>query len=286
MRSLSKPHSIANEVRLKRTQHAGSFLLVEGPDDSRFYRRFVAPRQCQLVVGFNKENVISAVRILEDSRVDGVLGVVDSDFDALDGTSLPSANLVSCGCHDLEAMLIRSPALDAVLHEHCSPEKLAHFVAESGAPFREWLLGTALPIGYLRWNSLKAGLGLRFEGLNFSNFVDARTLAIERMALLKELRNRSQNWAIPNDQLIANGWPDRPDDDVWQVCCGHDMVELLTLALRRAVGSQKNLSTEQIARSLRLAYSRHEFNSSELHEAVACWEERSGFAVLSTSEET
>src|SRR5260370_1220949 len=114
MLSSLKPHHIANEIRLKRTQHLGSFLLVEGSDDSRFLKRFVDSRQCQVVVAHGKDTLIRAIGILENQNVGGVLGVIDADFDRLEGTAPSSTNIVSAECHDIEAMLIRSPAFDAI----------------------------------------------------------------------------------------------------------------------------------------------------------------------------
>src|SRR6267154_312432 len=143
MRSVHNQHTLANEVRLKRTQFAGTFLLVEGPDDGRFYRRFTDPKHCHISIGFNKENVIRAIDVLDAAGAKGVLGVVDSDFDALDGKELPSANLVRGDCHDVETLLVRSPALETVLHEFASPEKLVRFEAKYKGPFRNWLVETA-----------------------------------------------------------------------------------------------------------------------------------------------
>ena len=277
---LYTPHHIANEVRLKRTQHRGSFLLVEGSDDSRAYKRFFQPYECRVVLAFSKDNVISAIRLLDDEAFKGALGLVDSDFDKLDCTRLPSENLVRADCHDLEAMIIRSNALDIVLHEFASAEKLSRFQDRHGFSVREWLLETARPLGYLRWNSLRRGLNLWFRGLRFSNFVDPRTLKLHPAKLLTEVRNRSMNWAISDQELTQHGWPQNHNDDPWQLCCGHDMVDLLTLALKRAIGSEQNLATEQVASSLRLAFNHQDFAQTELRAAIQQWKTKTGFTVL------
>lgn len=282
MRSLRRAPYIANEVRLKRTQHLGSFLLLEGPDDSRFYRRFIDNEQCQIVVGWSKENVISAVGLLEGTNHTGVVGVVDYDFDHLNGNALPSPNLVYGDCHDLEAMLIRSPALEAVLNEIASPKKLILFEEQFGISVRMWLLDAAQSLGYLRWHSLSLGLNLRFEGLRFSRFINRKTSMCEPDALVTELRNHSQIWSVSEDQLREAGWPANRNDDPWHVCCGQDMAELLTLALRGIIGSQQNLSVEDVRRSLRLAYSDLDFAGSEVCTAIKRWEENAGFRVLRT----
>jgi hypothetical protein len=280
MRSSLKPHHIANEIHLKRTQHSGSFLVVEGSDDSRFLKRFVDPKQCQVVVAHGKDILIPAVRILESQKVHGVLGVTDADFDRLEGTAPSSTNIVSAECHDIEAMLIRSPALEAVLHEFASPDKLSRFENEIGADLRTRLIETASSLGYLRWHSIRNRLNLCFDGLRFSSFIDQQTLNSNPNALVDELRNKSQNWIIPPEQLLSAGWPTDRNHDIWQVCCGHDIVELLVLALRRAIGSQQNIKVEHVAASLRLAYSKQDFARSLLRASINQWEVSSGFRLL------
>jgi hypothetical protein len=278
------PHTLANEVRLKRTQFAGTFLLVEGPDDSRFYRRFIEPRHCRLSVGFSKENVISAIDLLDAGGVNGILGVVDSDFDVLEGKNLPSLNLVRGDCHDVEALLVRSPSLETVLHEFASHEKLVRFEAKYNGPVRKWLVETARCLGYLRWNSLRAGLKLRFEGLAFSHFVNPLTLELDAAALRAEIKNNSQNWKISDRELNAAGWPADKGEDPWQLCCGHDLVELLTLALRRAIGSKQGLTTDGVSSALRLAYSHEHFVGSALRAQVGRWEAATGYRVFLADE--
>ncbi len=280
MRSARTPPQLANEVRLKRSQHRGAFLLVEGPDDSRFYRRFIDAKECHLVVAFEKENVVSAIRLLDVEGFAGVVGLVDSDFGELDGKDPESANIVRGECHDLEAMLVRSPALEAVLHEHASPDKLAQFEQGYGGPLRNWLTDTGRCLGYLRWNSLNLGLNLRFEGLHFSRFVDPRSLTLNPSQLRTEIRNHSQNWQISEEQLIVAGWPTTGNEDPWHLCCGHDLVELLTLALRRAVGSCQHLGQSNLSSALRVAYSSHDFQCSRLSGTLRDWETRTGFRIL------
>jgi hypothetical protein len=281
MKSFQTPHSVANEVRMKRTQRDGPFLIVEGADDSRFYKRFVDPQLCRVIPAFNKENVIGAITLLDADNLVGVLGVVDSDFDALMETALPSANIVrGDNSHDLETMLVRSPALDAVLHEFASPEKLELFEARRESPFRSWLVEIARCLGYLRWWSARNGTNLCFEGLRFAHFIEGHTLVLDRDAMFAEIRNRSQNWAITDAEFVEAGWPPNRNDDPWHICCGHDMVDLIAIALRRAVGSQQQLSSEHISRALRLAYSEANFANSALRVGVRGWEHLTGCRIL------
>jgi hypothetical protein len=275
-----KPFQLANEVRLKRSQFSGVFLLVEGPTDSRFYRRFVNSAACRLVVCFQKANVLEAIDILENDGFLGVLGLVDADFDILDGKTQPSSNVITCDCHDLDSMLIRSSALETVLHEHASIEKWIEFERRFGGTIRDWLLATARCLGYLRWSSLRRNWNLTFEGLHFGRFMNPRDLSLDPIALRREVRNISQAHLLREQELSDAGWPREQGHDPWQLCCGPDMVELLTFALRRGVGSCRELTPQLTARALRLAFSEEQFAGLELSAALRSWESAKGCKIL------
>lgn len=185
-----RPVVIANEIRLKRSQHAGSFLVVEGRDDRLFCQRFIDLASCKIVVAENKENVIDVVQILEENEFEGVVGVVDSDFDFIEGRIASSPNLASTDLHDLECMLLQSAALEALLSEFGSQTKLDGF----GRDIREVLIAAASPTGYLRLYSERNGLDLRFDGINYSRCVDRQTLETDRQALIQSQTDPLRIW--------------------------------------------------------------------------------------------
>ena len=120
------PNKIVAEIKIRRSLHTGSFLIVEGKDDHRFWevRRHDS---CRLIVGGGKNNVLSGVQRLDDIQFKGALGVVDSDYDYLTIRSSTSENLVTTDAHDLECMLCRSLALNSVLVEFGDSDKISRF---------------------------------------------------------------------------------------------------------------------------------------------------------------
>src|SRR5437899_684006 len=101
---------IANDIRLRRSQHRGTFVIVDGRDDRLLYERFFDVRQCKFVVADGKEKVYEVIRILDADGFRGAMGIVDADFDLLDEIPMSSPNVIWGDCHDIEAMLVRSPA--------------------------------------------------------------------------------------------------------------------------------------------------------------------------------
>jgi hypothetical protein len=276
---------IANDIRLRRSQHRGTFVIVEGRNDRVLYEWFFDVQQCQFVIADGKEKVCEVLRILDADGFRGVLGIVDADFDLLDQIPVSSVNVVRGDCHDLEAMLVRSPALDRVLREFGREGKIQRFVSQAGREIRHVLLAAATPLGYLRWHSLRSDLRLRFDGLLFSRFVDMATLTADRTTLIATVKNHSQRQELNSHALgLAIRGIEDPTHDPWQLCNGHDLVEVLSIGLRRAIGSQSAAAVrvEEIERALRLAYEAVDFAACALYRTIREWEQRNyPFRILS-----
>jgi len=284
MKEYITPARIANQVRMTRTQFAGSFLIVEGSTDGQFYEWFVDPNQCQVVIAHNKANAISALNLLENDSFSGVLVIVDADFDVLTGKYPTSPNIVFTDTHDLETMIIKSPALEKVLGEFGSEEKINQFVQNRGKDVLAVLIECSRSIGYLRWVSLREGLSLTFEGLDFGKFIDKEQLTVGEARLFKTVKDKSGRQDIADSQLKESVQAIRKDDhDPWHVCCGHDLVCVLSIGLCKAIGSWNagDVKIDVLERSLRLAYERTHFQQTQLYASIQRWEQaNTPFAVL------
>ena len=270
----------ANEIRLKRQVHKGCFLVVEGRDDRLFFEQFADRTNCQVTVADGKPNVTDVVAILEADRFPGVVGVVDADFDHFEGNPCSSENLIVLETVDLEALLIRSSALDRVLVELGSGEKIARF----GRNVRETLVAAAVWIGCLRLHSQRAELSLKFVGLRYRQCIDVESLTIDLHALVQEVVNRSQRFDLPRQDIAQTISAIHSSvEDHWLVCYGTDMVAILAVGLRKALGTNnaQAVATNVIRRCLRLAFQWSDLNESDLGGDLREWEARnSGFCVL------
>lgn len=273
MREYLTPDREANAIRLRRDTFSGTFLLVEGSLDKVFYERFVDKTECTVITNSipGKLRVIEVLIILESSGFQGVLAIVDADFDRLEVPLHGNPNLLRTDTHDLETMLLQSLALDKVLAEFGSEEKLARF----GRDIRTALLEAGMPIGYLLWISQLDTLNFTFNGLVFSRFIDEQTLQIDEAKLIQEVKNKSQAFSLKNEDLQQRLTNQRNDShDPWQVCCGHHLVEILSLGLRRAIGSARASDVEpsSLERNLRLAYEETYFCKTQIYLSIRLWE--------------
>lgn len=262
---------IANEIRMKRSQHRGTFLVVEGRDDRLFMERFTCNVTCKIVVAEGKVNVEEVITILDQDNFDGVLGIVDADFDRIECIERGSPNMVMPPYHDLETMLMCSPALDRVLNEYASQTKIRN----SKIDILEELIDKALPVAYLRLISLRERLDLRFDGLNYSSWVNLNSLAINIDNLVREVRNKSQRHDLSSEMLSAAiREVELENPNSREMCSGADLIEILAIGLRRVLGTNQKSSVNGInlRRSLRLAYSDGEFLKSSLGKDIRRWE--------------
>jgi Protein of unknown function (DUF4435) len=275
-----RPVVIANEIRLKRSQFRGSFLVVEGRDDRLLSERFADLSQCKIQVAEGKASVCEVISILDNDGFAGVAGLVDADFDRIQGRQTPSANIIVSDLHDLESMLIRSRALDAVLVEHGSSEKLQLL----GRDVRELLILAASPIGCLRLHSERCQLNLRFDGLDYGRCINQRTLEIDSLQLIEAVKNRSQRPELSTQVLLTAIEEIRAENhNPWELCAGPDLIATLSIGLRRAFGTNNSsdVNEDQLRRALRLAYTTEEFKSSSFGQSLSNWESRnSPFVIL------
>lgn len=280
---IPRPAVIANSIRLKRQQHTGTFLIVEGKDDRLFMEKFIDRQACKIEVAQGKSNVLETVQILENSGFAGVLGLVDADNDRIESIQYGTANLVRYEHHDLETMLIASSALRRVFGELGSAEKLEQFDGR----MLPTLLGLAFPMACLRLHSMRSSLGLDFDKLNYSRWIDRASWTSDVKRMIELVRDRSHG-AQPSVseleveiQRVSN--EQHPE---LEICNGTDLIEILSIGLRGRLGSKSSgeVRPDDLRQSLRLAFQDHEFATSELCAYIQDWEVQSGgFRVIAVT---
>lgn len=274
------PVQRANEIRLLRQQHTGAFLIVEGKDDRLTFKQHIDDKTCKIIVAENKTNVCEVVRILNVDQFSGALGVVDADFDRIEGQESTHKNIISPEGHDLESLLLRSSTLSWLLRELGSEPKIENF----GEEVIEVLLREAYKIGCLRLYSQRNDLALRFGGLRYANFVNKKTLKVDERALVQETLNRSQKFDLSVDRILSElNQLISTMLDPWEICVGPDILNLLAIGLKKALGSKRagDVAMDNLKQLLRMSFSEERLHSSNLWDLSKQWEsENSGFKIF------
>ncbi|KPQ39858.1 MAG: Protein of unknown function (DUF4435) [Phormidium sp. OSCR] len=267
-----------NAIRFRRQTFSGVFLLVEGTSDEKVYQNFIDAEKCQLISysqrkPSNKTRIIQILDRLSENSFQGAIAIVDADFDRIQNVNHNNSNIFTTDTHDLETMILDSPALEKVVFEFGSVEKIEKFSHKKN--IRVAILEGALLIGCLRLISQSYKLNLTFEDITFSKFTDKSTLVVDSEKLIKTVKDKSKAFELKSEYLMQLLEEENSNCyDPWQVCCGHDMVEILSIGLNKAIGSEKKSDVEplKIERSLRLAYEIRYFRKTQLYSSIRFWE--------------
>lgn len=263
------PNRWADQIRLRRDAFKGVFIIVEGHSDKLVYNNFMNTETCQFTITDGKKQALNTIEILDNSQFTGVFAIVDADFDHLENNLPKSPNVLLTDDHDLEMMMLKTPALEKVIKERGSEEK----IKENN--IREILLKIGQEIGYLRWVSQKNNLSLRFKDLDFDKFIDKKTLNLHPEKLIQTIKNNSKNLSLVDQEIQENIESLKNNQhDVWQVCCGHDIMQILSLALCKAWGTwnTNDVKPELLERELRLAYETSYFYQTQLCISIQNWQ--------------
>ncbi|MCZ8039850.1 MAG: DUF4435 domain-containing protein [Microcystis sp. LE17-20A] len=245
--------------------------MVEGHSDKLIYERLVNKQEVRVTIASGKNNAIKALSILEKENFCGVVAVIDADFSRIEQQIPDSNNLFLTDEHDLEMMLIKSAAFDKLLKERGSEEKIAAFSKD----IRETLLKLGQEIGKLRLLSLRNELNLKFEGLNFSKFIDKKNLSIDIDKLIISIKNHSQKLSLDEQQIKQDlSVISDENHDPWQLCCGHDFISILAIALWKVLGTRNanDVKKEDLERELRLAYELSYFYQTQIYQLMVNWQ--------------
>ncbi len=267
---------------MRRQDPLNSILLVEGRTDKRVFTDIIDGDYCDIVYAVYKDKLLAALSILEKSGEKGVLGIVDADYWHVNQISPQrySNNLLTTDSHDIDTMILASQALEKMLNEYATQFKLQSL----GRPIREILLESGAVIGYIRWASRKYNLNIGFKFVKFYKFVDTKNLNVNTNRLYKELKTKSNNRNM-NDAVVKkyiNGLV-KLNEDLWNICQGHDLVEILTIGLKEIFGNhaKDNLDSDIVSKNLRLAYNLSNFIDTKLYTSIKEWEEaNSEFRIL------
>ncbi|WP_332985755.1 hypothetical protein [Microcoleus sp. A003_D6] len=100
-------------------------------------------------------------------------------------------------------------------------------------------------------------------------------MALNESKLLQTVKNNSQKLGLDEAEIIAKMDSLKTNaQDMWYICCGHDMICILSIALCKALGScnSKTVEPNVLEQNLRLAYESSYFCKTQLYAAIQQWE--------------
>lgn len=237
---------------------ASSFVIVEGGLDRRVYRKILDDRNRCIILAhpeIGRELIRSAFPLNDDYR-SRTLGIIDRDFDyALPGRSYEEGLIVT-PTHDVETLVLSTPAFDNLLEEIIDPDTRAAFEKTNGVPTIMAILRAARLIGLLRlynaqiFDPERRGLNFKAEGtgrIPYEDYVGTRNFSLSFDGLIDWLfyntdhpffKRETEASALKASILAGVAALDETYSDDWLVCQGHDLVALIALGLKEHFGNR------------------------------------------------
>lgn len=258
---------VAAEIAMSRLNWPGSFLVVEGPSDSCFWR----PRKsanCDVVIATGRSQLLGAAQLIAKSGIDGVLGIVDDDFDTLLGRPHGIANVLSTEPRDLEGMLLRSGALDKVLAEYADTHMVDRFIRQEPPSIQDALLKRAAIFGKVHLVNFQSPSPVGLIKLRPPRFRCANSWAYDETLILSEAVRLG---VAPDVLTLKRDISQLPDIPLWQLCRGHDLLLILGDGLKTALGSRA-VGEDALSICLRSGYEKGDLRSSKVWADISAWE--------------
>jgi hypothetical protein len=277
MREELSGDDVFNEIMMARTAFAGTFFILEGDNDCRWMDGFVDIKKCKTIPGHAKENVLDAVAIADRKHFEGVLGLVDADFDRLHGRNLGHANVCVTDLHDIDLMMMTmSEGVHRLVRQYCDTEKHAAFLQRANKPhLLSVAIESAFIIGILRWASDSSRLYLNFDKIDFSTFIDPNSLVTLKSDLIREVVGKTKSCRHSPEYLSGemNRLVQRKPN-LMQVVQGHDVAEVLSIALKITVGNCHAViaGSRNIEKMCRVGFSSVEFKATCIYTWIKKWE--------------
>jgi 5S rRNA maturation endonuclease (ribonuclease M5) len=282
-------NTCANLIRQLRQSDNSLIVIVEGSGDQVLFKKFIR-KDCKISIAGGKEYALEVIDTLENENYKSIIAILDKDFQEIENELLKKHNVFYTDTHDLETMLLASGALEGVLNEYPPKKIIDSNEIDMTTKVRKNILECAKEIGSIRLISKRENLNLDFkkkkddkkESLPFKKFIstERKSLNIDVDELIRVIKEKSKKYDIDTHALREKMKSIYDESiDLWQLCCGHDMINILSIGLSGS-GITQDVTAEKIERYLRLAYETRDFQKTELFDSLVKWEKSNPAAVI------
>lgn len=262
---------IAQEIRLERKIHKGSFLLLEGETDYKRMFKFLDEQNCSVAICFGRPNVEEAVCLLEEEGFPGVLGLADADFDRCGGGPPVIDNIIFSQFHDFDVDWMTDTVIRHYLNEVGDHSKCE--AAGGACAILDIAMARLEPLSILRHLNHRKITRISLADFDLAGVYDGTRIDVERLV---QGVSRGRNLDDPvraalEYRINAEIGLDR---DWKQFTNGHDILAMLGIMLRSEIGSRRDANTyhREVATHIRLTYSVAEFCESQLSRDIEQWQ--------------
>ncbi len=282
MRSMSKhirPSDIAAQIRMERQRHKGAFLLFEGSNDLKRFKKFFDGEACSFVNCLGKENVLGAIEDEQNAGREDVLGFADADFDRVLNAFVDNEDVIFSQCHDFDLDISASDAIHRYFEEVADEKKVD---ASGGCnDCVNQILEAIKPLSAMRFANERHRLGYSLANVQHDVFFDGH--AVDVPAMIDSVSQGRFSSAQHKAALLQHiNRYHAAAFDLGQFTNGHDFFAALGIALRSKLGNRQIPQTwrSEVEKHLRLTFDIGDFQKIGCVPKIQDWQVRSGFQVL------
>lgn len=250
------------------------YIVVEGDSDVKLFRSLF---NCDFVFvessTSGKVGVEKIVKSVKKEGCDRVIGVRDCDFEKIFNRNheLDSHSIFMTDFHDIEVMMMKSPAWQSFINEYSSSTMLNE-VAEK---LLSLVFEVAYIVGIFRLINEMENLELNFKAVSLSRIVkfNCFSYSFNTELLIKQLIEASgiKESHVNSDYLkIKYNEVVSQNHDSAHVCCGHDISILIAEFYGQSMMrfNRKRISSETVESSLRISYGINSFRTTRLYQMI------------------
>ncbi len=265
---------------LKHPSFEGKVVAVlEGDTDIRLFRSLMDEDNVKIEAAVGKSRVSEIVCDLSSDPSDveysrRLFGICDADFMHITGDTTECENVFVTDTHDIETMILNSPAVRSLISEYAPNEEIANLLHEE---LVNSAMDAAYKLGTFRYINHINNLNINFKGLRVDrcSCVDGLSIEINHSELIKALIDHSSNLdsSVDTEYLLEKYSEHiKEGHDKLQFCSGHDVTQFISCILsQRELSNDTIMNQKKVEGALRLAYGVEYFKKTKLYKKLDNW---------------
>lgn len=252
------------------SQDKRPWLILEGGTDVIFFNSKSFQTNPKLVPVSGWENVTRVIHQTIEEKIDAVVcGFIDRDYRQELGLVIGCDKIVISEFRDLEISMFESNALKKILVEYNSP-KLPHLEDEriDVEQVRAKIYSAAAVLGKLRYYSQTKKENISLTCINWKKLLKKGSLEVDLCTFknyfysISKLKESGHFFDSAMNSMLPKSL-----SDPRYLCSGHDVTEILSIALRTQWRSNQssNITREKLESSLRIGYPDDVFYKTKMY---------------------
>ena len=280
MKEYITPDRIANSILQRRTQF-NNFIIVEGIHDRLFFLKFKSEKTC-VEISFGWEKLLQVIEGLQKRGYSEMIGIMDKDLRNIIPEKMDfDEKVILTDDHDLNITTLEQ-TFQIIFENYNSGEKTEKFLSDIGkSSVKNHIYELVLPIAYLKILNKREKLHLTFKSndskknnFDYTKFIDKNSFRLTSLEKLVETvinfsHSKTKEKIRPQHEIVAKLKKIITDEkyNFNDVCAGHDFGEVISIGLKKALGSVE-VNSETFLKENILAYEAVDFTQTQLYRSI------------------